>query len=72
MITKEINDLTTRLLPKNEVTKYIIEKDELYFFGAVPESLRAEYFDLSKRKVKVKKIVCGNNHGLILLGTLFI
>ena len=55
-------------MPKNEKTKYIIEKDELYFFGAVPESLRADYFDLTKRKLKVLKIACGNNHGLILLG----
>lgn len=66
MIDKDLDE-DTRLLPKTQKTRNIIEKNEMYLFGLVPNGLRENVFDLSKvNNSKVLKIVCGESHCMIL------
>ena len=56
----QIIDESTRLLPKNDLTKNLIEKTQINCFGAVP-------FNSRQINGKVKKIVCGLSHCLLLI-----
>ena len=66
-----LNEVNTKLLPKNEATVALIEKNELFCFGSVPDNLR--WMDINSFNSLVKKIVTGKNHCLILFedGQLF-
>jgi len=66
-----LNEVNTKLLPKNEATIGLIEKNELFSFGSVPDNLR--WMELNNFNSLVKKIVTGRNHCLILFenGQLF-
>ena len=66
-----LNEVNTKLLPKNELTIDLIEKNELFSFGSVPDNVRL--FDLTNFNSLIKKIVIGKNHCLILFenGQLF-
>ena len=56
----QIIDESTRLLPKREATRSLIEKTQINCFGAVP-------FNSRQINGKVKKIVCGLSHCLLLI-----
>ena len=66
-----LNEVNTKLLPKNEATVALLEKNELFCFGSVPDNLR--WMDINSFNSLVKKIVTGKNHCLILFedGQLF-
>jgi alpha-tubulin suppressor-like RCC1 family protein len=56
------------LLPKNDETKSLLEKNEIHTFGQVPENLRNHIINLNKHTNSyIKKIVFGDNHCLILM-----
>ena len=60
-------DDTSRLLPKNDRTRGILEKNEIHLFGVVPDNLGGVIVDVTKYSNSfVRKIVCGSNHCLIL------
>jgi alpha-tubulin suppressor-like RCC1 family protein len=61
-----LND-NTRLLPKNEKTKKILERNELRLFGQIPDIYKNMNIDITKlNKTPIKKISAANNHCLIL------
>ena len=66
-----LNEVNTKLLPKNEATIGLIEKNELFSFGSVPDNLR--WMEINNFNSLVKKIAIGKNHCLILFenGQLF-
>ena len=58
----------TILLPKNEATKDELETERLYIYGSVPPELKSVLMeDNNHERNKVKKIVCGKYHSIILL-----
>jgi len=55
------------LLPKNQKTRKVLERNELHFYGVVPTPLQSVPYSVEKiNKSNVRKIVSGNDHCLIL------